>query len=170
MHDDFSSLYAFNRWANGRMLDACRKLTSEQYAAEPVHGWSSVRSTVTHIAIVTEGWLRGLTGGSSTSHRPIIIASSLSSTARGAFVPSNARVKRRGGLWGLQPTERRNARPVRFNAWFAPAFALNKRARPLCFPRRGATRRLAGRAPGSVRSGNRGRWEDKMAWKPSLLT
>jgi uncharacterized damage-inducible protein DinB len=62
MHDDFSSLYAFNRWANGRMLDACRKLTSEQYAAEPVHGWSSVRSTVTHIAIVTEGWLRGLTG------------------------------------------------------------------------------------------------------------
>ncbi len=60
MKDDFPSLFAFNRWANGKMLDACRKLTPEQYAAEPVPGWASVRSTVVHIAIVTEGWLRGL--------------------------------------------------------------------------------------------------------------
>jgi uncharacterized damage-inducible protein DinB len=60
MHDDFASLFAFNRWANARMLDACRKLTAEQYAAEPVPGWSSVRSTVWHIAVVTDGWLRGL--------------------------------------------------------------------------------------------------------------
>jgi uncharacterized damage-inducible protein DinB len=60
MHDDFTSLFAFNRWANAKMLDSCRKLTPEQYAAEPVPGWSSVRSTVYHIAVVTEGWLRGL--------------------------------------------------------------------------------------------------------------
>ena len=60
MNDDFVSLFAFNRWANARMLDACRKLTPEQYAAEPVPGWTSVRATVWHIAIVTEGWLRGL--------------------------------------------------------------------------------------------------------------
>ncbi len=60
MQDDFASLFAFNRWANAKMLDACRNLTAEQYAAEPVPGWSSVRSTVHHIAIVTEGWLRGL--------------------------------------------------------------------------------------------------------------
>jgi uncharacterized damage-inducible protein DinB len=40
------------------MLDACRKLTPEQYAAEPVPGWSPVRTTVYHIAIVTDGWLR----------------------------------------------------------------------------------------------------------------
>ena len=60
MKDDFASLFAFNRWANGKMLDACRRLTPEQYAAEPVPGWSSVRSTVVHIALVTEGWLRGL--------------------------------------------------------------------------------------------------------------
>jgi uncharacterized damage-inducible protein DinB len=60
MGDDFASLFAFNRWANAKMLDACRKLTPEQYAAEPVPGWSSVRSTVFHIAVVTEGWLRGL--------------------------------------------------------------------------------------------------------------
>jgi uncharacterized damage-inducible protein DinB len=60
MQDDFASLFAFNRWANAKMLDACRKLTPEQYVAEPVPGWSSVRSTVVHIAVVTELWLRGL--------------------------------------------------------------------------------------------------------------
>ena len=62
MHDDFSSLFGYDRWANGRVLDACRKLTVEQYNTEPVPGWSSVRSTVTHVAIVTDGWLRGLGG------------------------------------------------------------------------------------------------------------
>jgi uncharacterized damage-inducible protein DinB len=60
MKDDFASLFAFNRWANARMLSACRQLTPEQYAAEPVPGWTSVRATVYHISIVTEGWLRGL--------------------------------------------------------------------------------------------------------------
>jgi uncharacterized damage-inducible protein DinB len=58
--DDFRSLFAFNRWANDKMLDACRQLTPEQYAAEPVPGWGSVRSTVCHIAVVTDGWLRTL--------------------------------------------------------------------------------------------------------------
>jgi uncharacterized damage-inducible protein DinB len=60
MKDDFASLFAFNRWANAKMLDACRKLTPEQYAAEPVPGWTSVRATVYHIVIVTDGWLRTL--------------------------------------------------------------------------------------------------------------
>lgn len=60
MQDDFTSLFAFNRWANAKMLDACRKLTPEQYVAEPAPVWSSVRATVFHIAVVTELWLRGL--------------------------------------------------------------------------------------------------------------
>jgi uncharacterized damage-inducible protein DinB len=60
MKDDFSALFAFNRWANDKMLEACRKLTPEQYAGEPVPGWSSVRATVWHISVVTDGWLRGL--------------------------------------------------------------------------------------------------------------
>src|SRR3989442_11525954 len=46
MHDDFASLFTFNRWANAKMLEACRKLTPEQYIAEPMPGWSSVRATV----------------------------------------------------------------------------------------------------------------------------
>jgi uncharacterized damage-inducible protein DinB len=70
MHDDFISLFAFNRWANDKMLDACRKLIPEQYAAEPVPGWTPVRSTVWHIAVVTAGWLRGLAGDSDFSAPP----------------------------------------------------------------------------------------------------
>jgi uncharacterized damage-inducible protein DinB len=62
MNDDFASLYAYDRWANRRVFDACRKLAPAQYAAEPVPGWSSVRSSVFHLALVTEGWLRGLAG------------------------------------------------------------------------------------------------------------
>ena len=62
MQDDFPSLYAYNRWADLKVLDACRALTPEQYAAEPVPGWSSVRSSLVHIAVATEGWLRGLSG------------------------------------------------------------------------------------------------------------
>src|SRR5262249_49210936 len=61
MKDDFPSLFAFNRWANAKMLAACRKLTGEQYVAEPVPGWTSVRTTVWHISVVTDGWLRALT-------------------------------------------------------------------------------------------------------------
>ena len=60
MNDDLTSLYAYDRWANARLLEACRSLTPEQYAGEPVPGWSSVRASLTHIAIVTDGWLRGL--------------------------------------------------------------------------------------------------------------
>src|SRR5205823_1611925 len=62
MKDDFASLFAFNRWANCKMLDACRELTQEQYTAEPVPGWSSIRFTVWHIAIVIDGWLLSLAG------------------------------------------------------------------------------------------------------------
>jgi uncharacterized damage-inducible protein DinB len=70
MHDDFNSLFAFNRWANEKMLDACRKLMPEQYVAEPAPGWTSVRFTVWHIVIVTEGWLRTLADESDLGFPP----------------------------------------------------------------------------------------------------
>jgi uncharacterized damage-inducible protein DinB len=60
MHDDFVSLFAFNQWANEKMLDACRKLTPDQYGAEPMPGWAPIRFSVYHIAVVTDGWLRAL--------------------------------------------------------------------------------------------------------------
>jgi uncharacterized damage-inducible protein DinB len=60
MQDDIVALFTYDRWANARVLDACRKLTAEQYAAEPVPGWSSVRSTIYHIIVATECNLRAL--------------------------------------------------------------------------------------------------------------
>src|SRR5438876_2664670 len=63
MQDDIVALFAYDRWANRTVLDACRKLTAEQYVAEPVPGWSSVRSTISHIALATEFNLRTLAGG-----------------------------------------------------------------------------------------------------------
>jgi uncharacterized damage-inducible protein DinB len=62
MQDDIVALFAYDHWANRKVLDACRKLTSEQYVAEPVPGWSSVRSTISHIALATEFNLRTLAG------------------------------------------------------------------------------------------------------------
>src|SRR5271170_4438184 len=60
MKDDVVALFAYDRWANTKVLDACRNLTAEQYGAEPVPGWSSVRSTIYHIAMATEVNLRSL--------------------------------------------------------------------------------------------------------------
>src|SRR5262245_64778632 len=70
MTDDFTSLYAFNRWANDKMLDACRQLPPEQYAAEAAPGWAPIRTTVYHIAVVTDGWLRGLINDPDQSFPP----------------------------------------------------------------------------------------------------
>ncbi len=60
MQDDIVALFAYDRWANHKLLDACRKLTPEQYVTDPVPGWSSVRSTISHIALATEFNLRSL--------------------------------------------------------------------------------------------------------------
>ncbi len=62
MQDDVVTLFAYERWANRKVLDACRKLTAEQVVAEPVPGWSSVHSTLYHIAVATERNLGALTG------------------------------------------------------------------------------------------------------------
>jgi uncharacterized damage-inducible protein DinB len=62
MQDDVVALFAYDRWANRKVLDACRQLTAQQYGDEPVPGWSSVRSTIYHIAVVTEFHLRTLAG------------------------------------------------------------------------------------------------------------
>ncbi len=62
MQDEIVALFAYDRWANRKMFDACRKLTAEQYVAEPVPGWSSVRSTTYHIAMAMEFNLRTLVG------------------------------------------------------------------------------------------------------------
>jgi uncharacterized damage-inducible protein DinB len=62
MNDDIPTLFAYHRWAEERMLAACRLLTAEQYAEpEPFEvGWPSIRSVVLHLAWANEIWLRRL--------------------------------------------------------------------------------------------------------------
>ena len=60
MQDDVVALFAYDRWANRKVFDACRKLTAEQYGAEPVPGWASIRSSISQIALGTEFHLRTL--------------------------------------------------------------------------------------------------------------
>ena len=62
VQDDIPAWFAFDRWANRKVLAACRNLSAEQYVAEPVPGWSSVRSTIYHIGMATEFNLRALAG------------------------------------------------------------------------------------------------------------
>ena len=89
MQDDFVALFAYDRWANTKVLDACRKLTAEQYVAEPVPGWSSVRSTIYHIALATEFNLRAL--GSDPLQKlvtPRLIATAVTYSAHGMYRPA----------------------------------------------------------------------------------
>ncbi|HMB05091.1 MAG TPA: DinB family protein [Isosphaeraceae bacterium] len=62
MNDDLFALYAYNRWANDRVVEAARALTPEQYTQGPAPGWTSVRATLVHIAGATWGWARALRG------------------------------------------------------------------------------------------------------------
>ena len=69
MQDDLKSLYAYNRWANDRVLAATGKLTHEQFIEPPVPGWTSVCATLLHIADATSIWSRRIRGELVTSRR-----------------------------------------------------------------------------------------------------
>jgi uncharacterized damage-inducible protein DinB len=64
IHDDLPSLYAYTRWADGRMLEAAGKLTPEDYAKVPTPGWTSVQATLYHLAGAITIWARRLSGES----------------------------------------------------------------------------------------------------------
>jgi uncharacterized damage-inducible protein DinB len=62
MQDDLKSLFAYNRWANGRVVEACRALGPGQYEQEIAPGWPSIRSTLVHVADATWIWARRIAG------------------------------------------------------------------------------------------------------------
>jgi uncharacterized damage-inducible protein DinB len=62
MTDDLATLFAYDRWANARMFDACRQVPLERYGEEVVAGWPSLRSTVVHIVAATDLWTRRFLG------------------------------------------------------------------------------------------------------------
>ena len=70
MTDDLAALFAYNRWADARMLEACRQVPPERYASEVVPGWASLRSTVAHIAGATDLWVRRFLGQSADGFVP----------------------------------------------------------------------------------------------------
>ena len=62
LHDDLDSLFAYNRWANDRVVSACRTLSAEDYARPFDDGRASVRRTLVHIAAATHAWARRIAG------------------------------------------------------------------------------------------------------------
>jgi uncharacterized damage-inducible protein DinB len=58
------ALYDFNRWANGRVLEAAEKLSPEQFTKDLKNSFSSVRDTLVHIMAAEWIWLERWRGNS----------------------------------------------------------------------------------------------------------
>ena len=63
--DDIQLLYAYHRWANGRVLQAAAALSPEQFTRDLGGSFVSVRDTLVHIIRSEWGWL---TYWKATSH------------------------------------------------------------------------------------------------------
>jgi len=64
---DISTLYEYNRWANGRTLEAADKLDATAFAKDLKNSFPSVRDTLTHILGAEWIWLRRWSGESPTT-------------------------------------------------------------------------------------------------------
>jgi uncharacterized damage-inducible protein DinB len=64
--DDLASLYAYNSWANARVLETLRALPEGDYVKEQGGGWPSLRATFVHIAGATDAWAERFSGRDAT--------------------------------------------------------------------------------------------------------
>jgi uncharacterized damage-inducible protein DinB len=62
LKDDLFSLYAFNKWADARVIHALRALDADEFAKEMGGGWPSVRATFVHVAGATWAWSERIAG------------------------------------------------------------------------------------------------------------
>lgn len=62
--EEVRTLYAYNSWANHRVLDACAPLSAAQIAQNVVSSFSSVRDTLLHIMLAEWLWLERWQGRS----------------------------------------------------------------------------------------------------------
>lgn len=62
MTDDLATLFAYNRWADARVIEACRSVPADRYAAEVAPGWASLRSTIVHMAGAADIWAKRFLG------------------------------------------------------------------------------------------------------------
>ena len=60
--DDLASLYAFNAWANARVVEALQTIPENDYEKEQGGGWPSLRATLVHIAGATDAWAERFAG------------------------------------------------------------------------------------------------------------
>jgi uncharacterized damage-inducible protein DinB len=60
--DDLVSLYAYNSWANARVLETLRALSETDYVREQGGGWPSLRATFVHLAGATDAWAERFSG------------------------------------------------------------------------------------------------------------
>jgi len=82
MQDDLKSLFAYNRWADGRVLQACRALKPGDYEREPIPGRGSIRSTLVHVADAATIWARRIEGGMPEARRTVAEVPTLDDVAR----------------------------------------------------------------------------------------
>lgn len=54
---DFCSLYAYNRWANGRVIEAVSRLAPARFVQTIPSSYPSVRDTLTHLVSAEWIWL-----------------------------------------------------------------------------------------------------------------
>jgi uncharacterized damage-inducible protein DinB len=64
--DEIRELYEYNRWANGRILDAAAALSPEQFSQDLGSSFASVRGTLAHILTAEWVWLARWRGTSPT--------------------------------------------------------------------------------------------------------
>jgi uncharacterized damage-inducible protein DinB len=66
--DEIKRLFEYTEWANGRILEAVRQLTVEQYTQPLPSSFPTIRETLAHIAGADWIWLQRWNGTSPTSH------------------------------------------------------------------------------------------------------
>ena len=64
IRDGLDDLYAYNSWANDRMIASVETLSEEEYARVLGGGWPSVADTLAHLASATRAWDERLGGRS----------------------------------------------------------------------------------------------------------
>ena len=65
--EDLRTLYAYDAWANRRMLEACAALSAEQFTRDLGSSFRSVRDTMAHILGAQWIWLERFHGRSPSS-------------------------------------------------------------------------------------------------------
>ncbi len=95
---DFCRLYAYDDWANDRMLGTIATLSEEQFTRRIVSSYESIRDTLAHIAFAEWIWLRRWMG-ESPANEPEWMREASFTTLRDQFL--GVRAERNTYLAGL---------------------------------------------------------------------